>query len=416
MRSKVIAIGDEILIGQIVNSNASYIGDKLFQSGIPVEKMVTIGDEEKALMDELKDSMQNYDVTIITGGLGPTHDDLTKPVLVKFFNDELIFDDEVFKDVKEIFISRGVVMPEMNKEQAMVPKTCTVIRNPNGTAPGMWFEKEGKIIVSLPGVPYEMIAMMEEFVLPKLGEIFKDKIDYVLKYRTILTTGIGESTLFEKLGDLNDILNGGKLAYLPSAAGVRLRVQVKEKNSDDADRLLDEAEKFIREKAGDFVFGIGDERLEMKIGEALKRNKLTLTVAESCTGGMLSSTIVAIPGSSEYYLGGVTSYANEAKVEVLGVKEKTLKEFGAVSEQTAKEMAEGARKRFNSDIAVSTTGIAGPAGGSEEKPVGLVWIGYSDKNKTYANKFNFGNNRERNILRATTKALEILYKETATLG
>ena len=260
MRSKVIAIGDEILIGQIVNSNASYIGDKLFQSGIPVEKMVTIGDEEKALMDELKDSMQNYDVTIITGGLGPTHDDLTKPVLVKFFNDELIFDDEVFKDVKEIFISRGVVMPEMNKEQAMVPKTCTVIRNPNGTAPGMWFEKEGKIIVSLPGVPYEMIAMMEEFVLPKLGEIFKDKIDYVLKYRTILTTGIGESTLFEKLGDLNDILNGGKLAYLPSAAGVRLRVQVKEKNSDDADRLLDEAEKFIREKAGDFVFGIGDER------------------------------------------------------------------------------------------------------------------------------------------------------------
>lgn len=414
MRSKVIAIGDEILIGQIVNSNAAFIGDKLFQTGIPVERMVTLPDEEQALLDELSDSMANFDVTIITGGLGPTHDDLTKPILVKFFDDELVFDQDVMKDVEHIFKGRGIQMPEMNREQAMVPKSCDVIRNKNGTAPGTWFEKGGKIVVSLPGVPYEMIAMMNEYVIPRLNEYFKNKIDYVMRYRTILTTGIGESSLYEKVGNLKDILNGGKLAYLPSASGVRMRVQIKAENDVEAEKLLDKIENIIRDKAGDYIFGVDNDRLETKLGESLKKKKLNLAVAESCTGGMISSTIVAIPGSSDYYLGGVTSYANEAKMEVLGVKEKTLKQFGAVSEQTAKEMAEGARNRFNADVSVSTTGIAGPAGGSEEKPVGLVWIGYSDKDKTYAKKFNFGDNRERNILRATTKALEILYKEVVT--
>src|SRR5690606_3651990 len=204
---------------------------------------------------------------------------------------------------------------------------------------------------------------------------FKNKIDYVMRYRTILTTGIGESSLYEKVGDLKDVLNGGKLAYLPSASGVRMRVQIKAENDAEAETLLDKIENIVRDKAGEFIFGVGDDRLETKLGESLKKKKLNLAVAESCTGGMISSTIVAIPGSSDYYLGGVTTYANEAKMEVLGVKEETLKQFGAVSDQTAKEMAEGARKRFNADVSVSTTGIAGPAGGSEEKPVGLVWIG-----------------------------------------
>jgi nicotinamide-nucleotide amidase len=414
MRSKVISIGDEILIGQIVNTNASYIGDKLFQAGIPADRMVTIGDEEQVLVDELRDSLENYDVTVITGGLGPTHDDLTKPILVKFFNDELVLDEAVMSDVEHIFKSRGIPMPEMNREQAMVPKSCTVIRNKNGTAPGMWFEKDGKIIVSMPGVPYEMKGMMDEFVIPHIKDYFKERIDYVMRYRTILTTGIGESSLFEKVGDLKDVLGDGKLAYLPSPAGVRMRVQIKAKNDEEAENILDRIEKVIQEKAGEFIYGTGEEKLEMKLGEGLKKKKYNLAVAESCTGGLISSTIVSIPGSSDYYLGGVCTYANEAKMEVLGVNPETLRLYGAVSEQTAKEMAEGVRKRFNADVSVSTTGIAGPAGGSEEKPVGLVWIGYSDKDKTYAKKFNFGDDRERNIFRATTKALEILYKEQAT--
>lgn len=411
MKSKVIAIGDEILIGQIVNSNAAYIGEKLYEVGIPVDKMITIGDEEKPLQDELKDSIDNYEITIITGGLGPTHDDLTKPILVEFFDDKLEFDEEVMKDVARIFKSRNVYMPESNREQAMVPKNATVIRNKNGTAPGMWYEKNGKVIVSLPGVPYEMKSMMEEFVIPKLREKFENKIDYVLKFRTILTTGIGESTLFEKVGDLKDILNGGKIAYLPSVSGVRLRVETKAKTEDEAEQFLDKVEKEIRNKAGDFVYGVGDEKIEKILGDKLNKLKLKLSVAESLTGGMISSTIVNIPGSSDYYQGGACTYSNEAKMVVLGVKKNTLEKYGAVSEQTAIEMAEGVRKRFDADVSVSTTGIAGPTGGTPEKRVGLVWIGYSDKSKTYAERFHFGEDRIRNIERTTMKALDILLNE-----
>jgi nicotinamide-nucleotide amidase len=297
----------------------------------------------------------------------------------------------------------------------MVPKSAKVIRNKNGTAPGMWFEKEGKIFVSMPGVPYEMTAMMDEYVISNVKEFFKGRIDSVLKYRTILTTGIGESTLFEKVGDLKEKLGEGKLAYLPSASGVRMRVEVIAKSEEEAESRLNELEKIIREKAGEYVYGTGDAKPEELVGEELKKRALTLSIAESCTGGRISSAIVSVAGSSEYYMGGVCSYSYDAKVGLLGINREMLEKQGAVSEEIAIQMAEGVRKRFNTDISLAATGIAGPGGGMPGKPVGMVWIGYSDKNKTYAKKFIFGNDRGRNIERTAVTALEILRRELSKM-
>lgn len=409
--SKVISIGDEILIGQIVNTNAAYISEKLYSIGIPVEKIITIGDTELALLDELEDSKKNFDVTVITGGLGPTHDDITKPIMVKFFNDELISDEKVLTHVKNIFKSRNIEMPEVNYEQALIPKNSKVIWNENGTAPGIWIENSGKIFIALPGVPFEMKAMMTDYVLPMLKEIFKNKINYILKSRTILTTGVGESVLAEMIGDVKSIIGNNKLAFLPTLYGVRLRIDVKGSNILEVENKLSDIENILRNKIGDFVFGVDCDLLESKVGEILFKNKLTLAVAESCTGGLLASKITDISGSSKYFLGGVCTYSNESKLNVLKVKIETLEKYGAVSEETAMEMAENVRKKFSSDIGVSTTGIAGPTGGTESKPVGLVWIGYSDVTKTFAKKFLLGNKRDRTKIRSVYLALDILKME-----
>lgn len=411
MKSKLISVGDEILIGQIINTNAAYLGEKLFSAGIPADKTVVIGDEENVLILELDDAVRNYDVTIITGGLGPTHDDITKPVLVKYFKDELIQDDKVLEHVKKIFSSRNIQMPDINIEQAMVPKKSRVIWNELGTAPGMLFESDNRIIISLPGVPYEMKAMTENFVLPYLAGKLKSEGRVYLNQRTLLTTGLGESSLFQKIGDIKQVTGDAKLAFLPSAEGVRLRINVQSDSPADTDRQLDEIENRLRWKIGKYVYGINDERIEKVIGDLLRKTKKSLSVAESCTGGMISERIVSIPGSSDYYLGGVCSYSNKEKVRILGVSEETLNRYGAVSEETAIEMAEGVRKLTESDYSVSTTGIAGPDGGSAEKPVGLVWIGYSDSEISFAKKYNFGSNREINIKRASMRALEILRRK-----
>lgn len=415
MKAKLISIGDEILIGQIVNTNASYLGDKMFSIGIPVEKSVVIGDEEQVLLDELSDSILNFDITIITGGLGPTHDDITKPTLVKFFNDELVSNEKVLEHVKNIFASRNIEMPAVNNEQAMVPKNSEVIWNQNGTAPGHWIEKNNKIIIALPGVPHEMKAMIENILIPKIKDMFNSKMKYFHIQKTFLTTGLGESTLNEKLGNINHLIGESKLAFLPFTEGVRLRINVKGESMEEAENKLNEIERKIRSKAGDYIFGINNESIELKIGNLLRDKKETLSVAESCTGGEISSRIVKVPRSSEYYQGGVCCYSNEEKIKLLRVKSLTLERYGAVSEETAIEMAEGIRKLMNTDYAISTTGIAGPSGGSEEKPVGLVWIGYSDKNKSYARKFLFGEKREINIGRASMRALDILRRELMNL-
>jgi nicotinamide-nucleotide amidase len=414
--SKIISIGDEILIGQIVNTNASFISEKLYSIGIPVGKIIAIGDTEQALLNELDDSYKNYDVTIITGGLGPTHDDITKPILAKYFDDELVSDEKVLNHVKRIFKNRNIEMPEVNYEQALIPKKSDVIWNKNGTAPGIWIEKSEKVFVALPGVPYEMKAMMENSVLPLLKGKFESKVDYVLKSRTILTTGIGESNLAEMIGDVKSIIGDeNKLAFLPTLYGVRLRIDVRGKNVKDVEEKLNIIESSLRYKIGNYIFGLDDDLLESKIGEILLKNKMTLSVAESCTGGLLASKITDISGSSNYFLGGVCTYSNESKIGILEVKKETLENFGAVSEEAALEMAENVRKKFDSDIGLSITGIAGPSGGTNEKPVGLVWIGYSDKFRTFVKKFLFGNNRERTKIRSAYMALEILKKEISNL-
>lgn len=411
MKSKLISIGDEILIGQIINTNAAYLGEKLFSAGIPAEKTVVIGDEENILINELDDAVSNYDVTIITGGLGPTHDDITKPVLIKYFKDELILDEKVLAHVKNIFSSRNIPMPEININQALVPKKSKVIWNELGTAPGILIEKDNRIIISLPGVPYEMKAMTENFIIPYLtGKLLKDSRVF-MNHRTLLTTGLGESSLFQKIGDIKEITGDARLAFLPSAEGVRLRITAESGSIANTEKLLDEIEKRLREKIGKYVYGINEERIEKVLGDLLRKTKKTLSVAESCTGGMISERIVSIPGSSDYYLGGVCSYSNKEKIKILGVREETLKKYGAVSEKTAIEMAEGMRKLTDSDYSISTTGIAGPDGGSEEKPVGLVWIGYSDKDVSFAQVYKFGNNREINIKRASMRALELLRRK-----
>ncbi len=414
--SKIISVGDEILIGQIINSNAAFISEKLYGIGLPVKRIVSIGDTEDELIAELYDSLSHFDVTIITGGLGPTHDDITKPVLTKFFNDELVLNENVLENVKNIFHSRGLTMPGVNVEQAMVPKSCNIIWNPNGTAPGMSFEKEGKFIISLPGVPFEMTEMMNNSVIPMLHEKFKTLINYVLKSKTFLTFGIGETFLSEMIGDEREITGeNNKLAYLPSAVGVRIRIDVKADTEDQALIKMEEIEWKLRQKIGDYIFGINDDKLEKIVGDLLQRNSLTIAFAESCTGGLLSAKITDISGSSNYFKGGIVCYSNEVKTCVLGVKETTIMNYGAVSEETASELAEKIRAKMKTDIGVSITGIAGPTGATEEKPLGLVWIGYSDSKETVAKKYLFGNNRERTRLRSATAALEIIRRKLLNL-
>jgi nicotinamide-nucleotide amidase len=415
LSSKIISIGDEILIGQIVNTNAAYISEKLYSIGIPVKKIITIGDTKDALLEELEDSMKNFDVTIITGGLGPTHDDITKPILVEFFKDELVSDEKVLNHVNGIFKNRNIPMPDSNFEQALVPKKSKIIWNKNGTAPGIWMKNENKIVVALPGVPFEMRDMMLESVLPMLSEEFKENINYVLKSRTILTTGIGESSLAEMIGDVNLIIGDNKLAFLPSLYGVRLRIDVKGEDINEVEKKLNNIENSLRKKIERYIFGTDDDLLESKVGDLLAFNNLTLSVAESCTGGLLSSMITDISGSSRYFKGGLCVYSNEAKINLLGVQSSTIEKYGAVSEETALEMAENVRKKFFTNYGLSITGIAGPAGGSESKPVGLVWIGYSDKLRTFAVKHMLGKKRDRTKIRSVYLALDMLKKEISNL-
>jgi nicotinamide-nucleotide amidase len=411
IRSKLISIGDEILIGQIVNTNAAFIGEKMFSIGIPVHKTVVISDEEISLLQEFEDSYQNYDVTIITGGLGPTHDDITKPALAKFFNEKLVINNEVLEHVKNFFSSRKIEMPLVNEGQALVPENSEVIWNSNGTAPGIWIEKNGKIFVAMPGVPYEMKPMVESFVLPRLVRKFSHDNSKVFLQKTLLTTGIGESSLYEMFGDIETILDGNKLAFLPSATGVRLRMNVVGENEGDAFEKLRAFENRIRDKASDYVFGENDETLQSVVGILLRQSGKTLSLAESCTGGRISSSIVSVAGSSDYYLGGICAYANEEKIRLLNVSKESLEQHGAVSREVAVQMAEGARNLLRSDYALSTTGIAGPSGATPDKPIGLVWIGFSSSEKSYAMEFHFGNKREVNIERASQRALEILRRE-----
>jgi nicotinamide-nucleotide amidase len=407
MNAHIITIGDEILIGQTINTNAAFIGEKLSGIQINVRKTSTVPDDEEEILKEFKICLNENDLVVVTGGLGPTHDDITRTCIIKFFHTELVRNDEVLDDVRNFFNKRGRKITKINEDQALVPKEATVIRNKIGTAPGIWIEKEDKIFIVMPGVPFEMQAMLNNYIIPKLQEKIKDK-DYFVKRSNLLTTGIPESTLFERLGNIDELLNGAKMAFLPSQFGVKLRVTVNEKNEEIANNKISEIEQKIRGKVGRFIYSKQDEPLENVIARMLLERGLTIAVAESCTGGLISNLLTNISGSSKYYERGIISYSNASKVEILKVSEDTIAQNGAVSLEVARQMAEGVKSISGTDLGLAITGIMGPTGGSAEKPTGLVYIGLCDDKVCTAKKFQFGDDRSLNKQRAAQAGLEMI--------
>ena len=407
MNAHIITIGDEILIGQTLNTNAAFIGDRLTEIQVNVSKTSVVGDDHDDIMNEFKNCWAKNDLVIVTGGLGPTHDDITRNCVVKFFKTELIQNDEVLQDIKNLFQKRGREVRKVNETQALVPKIAKVIRNELGTAPGLWVEKDNKIFVAMPGVPYEMHLMMQSYVVPHLIERLKD-LPTVQKRVTLETTGIPESFLFERLGDISELLDGAKLAFLPSSIGVRLRITVTEKNEEEATNKLSEIEQKIRSKAGRFIFGRDGEKLEEVVGRILQERGLKIAIAESCTGGFLSNLISNVSGSSNYFERGIVAYSNASKVEILKVDEDTIAEYGSVSLEVARQMAEGAKSISGTDIGLSVTGIMGPTGATEAKQVGLVYIALCDENVCIAKKYTFGEERILNKQRTSQAVLEML--------
>jgi nicotinamide-nucleotide amidase len=415
MNAHIITIGDEILIGQVLNTNAAFIGNELSEHNINVARTSVVGDDENEIVREFYNTFEANDILITTGGLGPTHDDITRKCIVKFFNTELVKNSEVLEDIRALFKGRGRRMTKVNEGQAFVPKIAEVIRNPLGTAPGVWIEKEGKIFVAMPGVPFEMVEMMNSYVIPRLMTKMDKPENYTLR-KTLQTTGIAESTLFERLGNLDELLGNAKLAFLPSQYGVRLRITVEAKTQDEALNQISEIEQKIRNKAGRFIYGTGDELLEEVIGRILKERGLTLAVAESCTGGLVSNMLTNVSGSSEYFERCVVSYSNASKVEILRVNEDTIAENGAVSIQVARQMAEGVKAISGTDLGLSVTGIMGPTGATADKPVGLVFIGICDDMVCTAKEFRFGDDRILNKQRTAQAALDMLRRHLLGIG
>ena len=415
MQAEIITIGDEILIGQIVDTNSAWMAQQLNLSGISVKQITSVSDEREHIMKALNEAVLRVDIILMTGGLGPTNDDITKQTLCEYFGATLRFDSEAYKNVEHLFKSRGYDVSEVNRRQAEVPDNCVTIINSHGTAPGMWFEKNQKIFISMPGVPYEMKAMMEQSIIPLLKKKFQ--LPFII-HQTILTQGIGESFLAEKIKKwenslISDVI---KLAYLPSQGMVRLRMSVKGENEKVLKELLDNKTEELKKIIPEYIYGYevyGEEKetLEQIVGNLLRGKKKTLSTAESCTGGYLAHLITKIPGSSDYYKGSVISYSNEIKTNELGVDWADLKQHGAVSKQVVEDMAKGILHKFKTDYAIATSGIAGPSGGTVEKPVGLVWIAIATQTSIASEKFLFGDHRERNIHKSAITALNMLRKE-----
>jgi nicotinamide-nucleotide amidase len=404
--AELLTIGDEILFGQIVDTNSQWMSVALDEAGIKVVRKTTVGDQEPEILTALAEAEQRADIILITGGLGPTSDDLTKPCLAKYFNCELRIHEEALAEVTEFFKSRGRELTERNRQQAALPSCCTKITNPVGTAPGMWFEKDGKVFVSMPGVPHEMKKMMTERVIPKLRTSFTLP---VIHHEIIRTVGIGESILAEKIEAWeNGLPSHIKLAYLPNLGEVKLRLTAMGTSRDELKKELAQIKESLIPIAGEYIYGYGEDPLEKVIGNLLRERKLTLSVAESCTGGYLSHLITSVPGSSEYFMGTMIPYAYDIKMRQLGVKPEVLEKHGAVSEPTIVEMANIVRAKFNTDIGVATSGIAGPGGATADKPVGLVWIAYSDKHHTVTKKLLLSKDRMINIRMASVAVLNLI--------
>ncbi|MBS1680328.1 MAG: competence/damage-inducible protein A [Bacteroidetes bacterium] len=404
--AELLTIGDEILYGQIVDTNSQWMSVELGKIGIKVIRKTSVGDVETEILTAFAEAEKRADVILITGGLGPTNDDLTKPLLAKYFNCEMKMHAEALEEVTAFFKKRGREITEINKLQALLPVCCTKISNAIGTAPGMWFDRGEKVFVSMPGVPYEMKKMMSDHIIPKIKEKF---ITPTIVHNVIRTVGIGESILADKISDWeNSLPTHIKLAYLPSIGEVKLRLTG---TGSDENKLQTEI-KLLTEKllplAGEYVYGYGEEPLQSAVGKMLTERNLTLSIAESCTGGYLSHLVTSVPGSSHYFLGSMIPYDYQIKMRQLGVKPEVLEKNGAVSEPTIIEMANIVRAKFNTDIGVATSGIAGPGGATPEKPVGLVWIAYSDKHHTVTKKLQLSTDRLLNIKAASVAVLNLI--------
>lgn len=406
MYASVITIGDEILIGQIVDTNAAYISQSLGNIGITVRERVSVGDTADEIRRAIDREQSLSEVVVMTGGLGPTKDDVTKRTLAAYFGCGMVRHQPTYEMVREMLLRRGIEFSELNRRQADVPTCCTVLPNRNGTAPGMWFDRDGKVIVSLAGVPFEMKALMDEQVVPLLKEKFRLRSNV---HRTMITFGIAESILAERIEAWeNSLPEWLHLAYLPSPSGIKLRLSAYEKDAEPARRRIDDCFSELEKVIPEYVVGYDDCTLVDSVARLLTEKHATLAAAESCTGGRIAAQIVEKDGASRFFLCGVVSYSNASKVNVLGVDAMDIERYGAVSRQVAEQMAEGVRRISGADYAVSTTGIAGPTGGSEDKPVGTVWIAVATPSGVTARRMCYGRLRKQNIERASASALDML--------
>ena len=408
MTAQIITIGDEILIGQIIDTNSAWMGQQLNMQGIQVGKIVTVSDTHKDITEAVDAALSEADIILLTGGLGPTKDDITKKALADYFGVDMRFSESTYNRIQRLFQKFGKSMTKAHHEQSYMPANADILMNKMGTAPGMWFEHKGKVLVSMPGVPYEMKYLMEAEVLPKLKKQFPGK---PIAHRTILTVGEGESRIADLIDPFIEALPANiKMAYLPGTGQVRLRLTGTGDDENELNALLDKKVEELKPLIAELVFGFEKEKLEEVVGRMFLEKGKTLATAESCTGGFLAHKITSIPGSSAYFMGSVIAYSNAVKMNQLSVKPDTLKNHGAVSEETVKEMMQGALDLLKTDLAIAISGVAGPDGGTPEKPVGTIWIAIGDKNNTKTYQLNLWKDRMKNIEYTTTVALNVIRK------
>jgi nicotinamide-nucleotide amidase len=408
MKIEILSIGDELLIGQTVNTNASWMGEQLALMGLAPHRISTVGDDPDDLKSLFELASDRSDVVLVTGGLGPTHDDVTKAVVTAVLESNLILNEDILKDIRERFARRGLAMAHVNENQARVPEKAGILSNDSGTAPGFRFRWRDTLFYVMPGVPSEMKSMMKRFVLPDLQKSIQGP---AVKTRVLATTGVPESTLFETLGNIDDIEHLTRLAFLPSLLGVRIRLTAVADTEAAAIDKLDRAEKLIRSRIGTAIYADRDISLQDAVARCLMEHHKTVAVAESCTGGLLASKLTDVSGSSSYFERGVVCYSNNAKIKVLGVSRQLIETYGAVSEPVARAMAKGVRDLSGTDFGLATTGIAGPTGGSADKPVGLVFICLVEGEEMIVQEHHFTHDRYGNKLRTVQAALDLLRKK-----
>lgn len=409
MDVEILTIGDELLLGQVVDTNSAWMGMELAKEGFHVSGITSVGDEAADIKDAIGRLLNKVDIVLVTGGLGPTKDDITLKTLCEFFDTKLVFSERIYKDVEIFLTDRVGAMNKLNRNQAMVPEDATIISNTVGTAPITWFERNGKVLVSMPGVPVEMKNVMSTEVIPRLKGHFKVPS---IQHRHIIVTGYTESALALQLEEWeNNLPKGLKLAYLPQIGLMRLRLSASSDDDVELSHILDEQVEKIKTILGDAILALEDIAPEKMIGNLLREKNLTLATAESCTGGYIAHLITSVAGSSDYFKGSVVAYANEIKQRLLHVSATDLDVYGAVSRQVVEQMAQGVKNQFNTDVAVATSGIAGPGGGTEEKPVGTVWIAVAVHDRVVSECFQFGMFRDRNITRSSMAAFAMLKHE-----